>query len=57
MASENKNSVTSEGLSEPTQERVRAVRLGISLDWWAVVVAIVLAILVRLSWLNVGWFK
>ena len=55
MGSANENE--SGRLHETTQQRVRAVRLGISLDWWAVVAAIVLAILVRLSWLNVGWFK
>jgi hypothetical protein len=47
----------SDSLTPSTQQRVRAVRLGISLDWWAVIAAIVLGILVRLNWLNVGWFK
>jgi hypothetical protein len=55
MATGNEN--TSASLSEPTQERLKAVRLGVSLDWWAVILAIVLAAAVRLSWLNVGWFK
>jgi hypothetical protein len=51
------NGKDSASLSEPTQQRLKAVRLGVSLDWWAVILAIVLAVSVRLSWLNVGWFK
>jgi len=34
-------------LHPSTKQRVRAVRLGLSLDGWAVVAAIALAILVR----------
>jgi hypothetical protein len=36
-------------LHPATKQRVRAVRLGLSLDGWAVVLAIVLAVAVRLG--------
>jgi hypothetical protein len=36
-------------LHPSTRQRVRAVRLGLSLDGWAVVAAIALAIIVRLG--------
>ena len=41
-------------LHPSTQQRVRAVRLGLSLDGWAVVAAIVLAILVRVG-VKIPW--
>jgi hypothetical protein len=45
-------------LAPSTQERVAATRLGIALDWWAVIAAIVLAVLVRFNVLpNITWFK
>lgn len=45
-------------LAEATRERVAAVRLGISLDWWAVIAAVVLAALVHFNVLpDIGWFK
>jgi hypothetical protein len=45
-------------LPETAKERVAATRLGIALDWWAVIVAIALAVLVRLNVLpNITWFK
>ena len=34
-------------LHPSTKQRVRAVRLGITLDGWAVIIAVVLAIVVR----------
>jgi hypothetical protein len=36
-----------EGLTPSTGQRVRAIRFGLSLDWWAVLVAVALAVLVR----------
>jgi hypothetical protein len=45
-------------LAPTTQQRVIATRLGIALDWWAVIAAVVLAILVRFNILpSIGWFK
>jgi hypothetical protein len=45
-------------LAQKTQERVAATRLGIALDWWAVIAAIILAVVVRFNVLpNVTWFK
>ena len=41
-------------LHPATTQRVRAVRLGLSLDGWAVVVAIVLAVIVRLG-VKIPW--
>jgi len=39
-----------------TEQRVKATRLGLSLDWWAVIVAIVLAGLIFSRLLPpVGW--
>jgi hypothetical protein len=32
-----------------TQQRIRAVRLGLSLDWWAVIVGLLLGALVGLQ--------
>lgn len=48
--------LSSASLHPATQQRVKAVRLGISLDWWAVLAAVGLAILVRFDVLHtVGW--
>ncbi|MGA2230931.1 MAG: hypothetical protein ABSH22_08530 [Tepidisphaeraceae bacterium] len=45
-------------LAPATQERVAATRLGIALDWWAVIAAIALAVLVRFNLLPaINWFK
>jgi hypothetical protein len=45
-------------LAPTTQERVAATRLGIALDWWAVITAVILAVLVRFNILpSVTWFK
>jgi len=41
-------------LHPSTKQRVRATRLGLSLDGWAVIVAVVLAIVVRLG-VKVPW--
>ena len=41
-------------LHPSTTQRVRAIRLGLSLDGWAVVVAVLLAIIVRLG-VSVPW--
>jgi hypothetical protein len=41
-------------LHPSTKQRVRAVRLGMSLDGWAVIAAIVLAILVRVG-VKIPW--
>lgn len=38
---------TPQGLTPSTGQRVRAIRFGLSLDWWAVLVAVLLAVLVR----------
>jgi hypothetical protein len=35
------------GLTPSTGQRVRAIRFGLSLDWWAVLIAVALAVLVR----------
>jgi hypothetical protein len=41
-----------------TQQRVRAVKLGLALDTWAVLVAVVLALLIRFNVLPaIAWFK
>lgn len=43
-------------LHPATVDRIRATRLGISLDWWAVIVAVVLAVLARVGALSfVKW--
>ena len=34
-------------LTPSTRQRVRAIRFGLSLDWWAVLIALGLAMLVR----------
>jgi hypothetical protein len=35
------------GLTPSTGQRVRAIRFGLSLDWWAVLIAVALAVLLR----------
>jgi hypothetical protein len=47
MPREESTSSISKPLHPSTKQRVRAVRLGLSLDGWAVVAAIALAVLVR----------
>ena len=43
-------------LHPSTVQRVRAARLGLSLDWWAVIIAVALAGLVLTGLLpKVGW--
>jgi hypothetical protein len=45
-------------LTQTTQERMAATRLGIALDWWAVIAAFILAVLVRFNVLpSITWFK
>jgi hypothetical protein len=46
-----KHSNSPEPLHPSTVDRVRATRLGLSLDWWAVIAAVVLAAMARLNWL------
>jgi len=37
----------SESFDSETLESVRATRMGISLDWWSVIIAVALAVLLR----------
>jgi hypothetical protein len=47
---------TPDPLHPATVDRVRATRLGLSLDWWAVIIALALAAAARLNWLSfVKW--
>jgi len=54
MPQEPNSESTAKPLHPATTQRVRAVRLGLSLDGWAVVVALVLAIIVRLG-VKIPW--
>ncbi len=47
--SEKSSSTASEPFDAETLESVRATRMGISLDWWSVIVAVALAALIRFS--------
>jgi hypothetical protein len=42
-------------LHPATVQRVRAVRLGFSLDWWSVITAAVLALLVLAGLPKIAW--
>ncbi len=42
-------SPSAEPFDSETLESVRATRMGISLDWWAVIIAVALAALIRAS--------